>query len=69
MEVRKQALQADLARAQELYLAGDIVADPLTLLREINTRIYDAFEYVPESTRVDSPIDHALERRQLSGKS
>jgi transglutaminase-like putative cysteine protease len=38
--------------------------DPLSLLREINTRIYDAFEYVPESTRVDSPIDHALENRQ-----
>jgi hypothetical protein len=27
MEVRKQALQADLARAQELYLAGDIGRD------------------------------------------
>jgi transglutaminase-like putative cysteine protease len=35
-------------------------ADPLTLLREINTRIYTSFEYVQEATRVDSPIDHAL---------
>ena len=35
-------------------------ADPLTLLREINTRIYTSFEYVQEATRVDSTIDHAL---------
>lgn len=38
--------------------------DPLTLLRELNGRIYDWFAYVPESTKVDSPIDHALEARQ-----
>ena len=35
-------------------------ADPLTLLREINTRIYTSFEYVQEATRVESTIDHAL---------
>jgi len=38
--------------------------DPLQLVREINDRIYAAFDYVPESTRVDSPIDQALELRQ-----
>jgi transglutaminase-like putative cysteine protease len=38
--------------------------DPLTLLRELNTRLHDAVDYVPKSTRVDSPIDEALERRE-----
>lgn len=37
--------------------------DPLSLLRELNTRIYEKFEYVPHSTRVDSPIDEALSQR------
>lgn len=38
--------------------------NPLTLLREINARLHDALAYVPRSTRVDSPIDEALERRE-----
>lgn len=38
--------------------------DPLTLLRRLNTKIHDAFAYVPQSTRVDSPIDDALKTRQ-----
>lgn len=38
--------------------------DPLTLLRELNSRLHDAMAYVPRSTRVDSPIDEALERRE-----
>lgn len=38
-------------------------ADPLTLLREINTGIFDAFTYKPQSTDVDSPIDEALVAR------
>src|SRR5215213_5869055 len=33
--------------------------DPLTVLRELNTAIYNAFDYVPQSTTVDSPIDEA----------
>ncbi|MCA9327966.1 transglutaminase family protein [Candidatus Saccharibacteria bacterium] len=37
--------------------------DPLTLLRELNQRIYEAFDYVPDSTHVHSPIDHALSTR------
>lgn len=37
--------------------------DPLTLLRELNTAIYDAFEYGQEVTKVDSPIDDALRAR------
>lgn len=38
--------------------------DPLTLLREINARLHDIIAYVPSSTRVDSPIDEAIERRE-----
>ena len=38
--------------------------DPLSFLRELTVRIYDAFAYVPESTKVDSPIDDALKARQ-----
>jgi transglutaminase-like putative cysteine protease len=38
--------------------------DPLTLLRELNGRLHDAIAYVPRSTRVDSPIDEAIERRE-----
>jgi transglutaminase-like putative cysteine protease len=37
--------------------------DPLGLLRELNQRLYDWFEYVPRSTKVDSPIDEALRNR------
>jgi transglutaminase-like putative cysteine protease len=38
--------------------------DPLMLVRELNQRLFDYFEYVPRSTRVDSPIDEAI----VSGK-
>jgi transglutaminase-like putative cysteine protease len=38
--------------------------DPLTVLRYLNTAIFNAFEYVPQSTTVDSPIDDALGTRQ-----
>jgi transglutaminase-like putative cysteine protease len=38
--------------------------DPLSLLRELTRAMYDTFAYVPESTRVDSPIDDALTDRK-----
>lgn len=38
--------------------------DPLMLVQELNQRLYDYFEYVPRSTRVDSPVDDAI----LNGK-
>jgi transglutaminase-like putative cysteine protease len=38
--------------------------DPLSFVRELNAAIYDWFEYVPKATRVDSPIDHAIEVRK-----
>jgi transglutaminase-like putative cysteine protease len=34
--------------------------DPLTVLHQINEQMYNHFEYVPKSTKVDSPIDLAL---------
>jgi transglutaminase-like putative cysteine protease len=37
---------------------------PLELLMELNRAIYDAFDYAPNTTKVDSPIDHALESRK-----
>jgi len=39
-------------------------ADPLSLLRVLNARIFEAIEYVPKSTNVDSPIDTALGSRK-----
>jgi transglutaminase-like putative cysteine protease len=38
--------------------------DPLSLVREMNRQIHDAFDYVPRSTEVDSPIDDALRARK-----
>ena len=39
-------------------------ADPLTMVRLIKDRMFNWFEYVPKATRVDSPIDHAIEARK-----
>jgi transglutaminase-like putative cysteine protease len=61
---------SDFARPTNLLqsLAGELGikrrADPLSLLRELNSSIHEAFEYVPQSTRVDSPIDEALAARK-----
>ena len=38
--------------------------EPLGLLKELNTRMYQAFAYAPNTTQVDSPIDDALRTRQ-----
>jgi transglutaminase-like putative cysteine protease len=38
--------------------------DPLMLVQELNQRLFEYFEYVPQHTRVDSPIDEAI----ISGK-
>lgn len=37
--------------------------DPLTILREINSFFKTNFEYAPEATEVDSPIDVAIKQR------
>lgn len=34
--------------------------DPLMVLQQINEQLYNHFEYVPKSTKADSPIDLAL---------
>lgn len=38
--------------------------NPLALLTELNEAIYNLFNYVPNSTKVDSPIEDALRSRQ-----
>lgn len=38
--------------------------DPLGTLRQLSRDVYASFEYSPKSTRVDSPIDEALETRR-----
>jgi transglutaminase-like putative cysteine protease len=48
--------------AEELGLARN--DDPLTTLRRLNTALYSCMTYSPNSTRVDSPIDDALESRR-----
>jgi transglutaminase-like putative cysteine protease len=61
---------SDFARPTELLqeLARELDIrrrdDPLTVLRELNTAIYNVFDYEPQSTSVDSPIDDALAERK-----
>ncbi len=57
---RPSSLLLELERELDLQRRDD----PLTLLCEINARIYQTFAYAPQTTRVDSPIDHALEDRR-----
>lgn len=38
--------------------------DPLSLVKELNSAIYNAFEYNQDATQVDSPIDEALSVRR-----
>jgi transglutaminase-like putative cysteine protease len=54
------------AALRELAAEWKIVRrdDPLSLLHEISRNVYTSFEYLPRSTRVDSPIDVALETRR-----
>ena len=54
------ALLEELARELEVGRH----ADPLTVLRELNNAIYRTFDYTPQTTRVDSPIDEALRLRK-----
>jgi transglutaminase-like putative cysteine protease len=48
--------------AQELDLRRR--GNPLALLRELNSRLYEKFDYAPNTTEVDSPIDDALQSRR-----
>ncbi len=50
----------------ELALELDVQrrADPLTVLRDLNSAIHQSFDYSLKTTRVDSPIDEALRLRK-----
>jgi transglutaminase-like putative cysteine protease len=54
------ALLAELSRELRIERRGD----PLSLLKELNTAIFEKFDYAPQSTSVDSPIDDALRARK-----
>ena len=51
----------DRLAAEIALTRGD---DPLGTLRRLMTDVYNRFEYSPQATRVDSPIDVALEARR-----
>ncbi len=63
-------LPSDFARPTPLLgdLAKEMVlgrkSTPYDTLLEISQGIHAAFSYVPKSTNVDSPIDHALSARK-----
>ena len=38
--------------------------DPLMVLHQLNQQMYEYFDYEPKSTKVDSPIDLALEQQE-----
>ena len=58
------ALPTDALLGLARDLAIERRADPLSLLRELNSAMHDWFDYVPKATHVDSPIDQAIENRQ-----
>ncbi|HKX29517.1 MAG TPA: transglutaminase family protein [Blastocatellia bacterium] len=39
------------------------LGDPLSTMRRLNSTIYESFDYAPQTTSVDSPIDDALRAR------
>jgi transglutaminase-like putative cysteine protease len=57
---RPTSLVRELAAELRIERRGD----PLALLREITRGVHEAFEYAPESTSADSPVDHALRMRR-----
>jgi transglutaminase-like putative cysteine protease len=52
------------ALARELHVDQPDGRDPMTLLRDLNTRIHEAFAYVRKSTGVNSPIEASLGSRK-----
>jgi len=50
------------ALAEELHVTR--WGNPLTVLRMLNRDINRTFAYVPEATKVDSPIDEAIQQRR-----
>ena len=60
----KFALETEKLAELRQDIGLDRSKDPLTTLRELNTRLYEEFAYIPKATKVDSPIDLALENRK-----
>lgn len=58
------ACSTPLLKQMALELGIERKATPIETLLEINHAIHDAFAYVPQSTRVDSPIDDAISARK-----
>lgn len=56
--------ETDLLKQFAQEIGWKRAGDPLTLLHNLNTTIYNSFEYRQHVTRVDSPIDIALEARR-----
>jgi transglutaminase-like putative cysteine protease len=56
------AFAAETPALVELAAKLDVTRrdDPLMVVQELNQRLFEYFEYVPRSTRVDSPIDEAI---------
>jgi transglutaminase-like putative cysteine protease len=55
------------ARLQEFIRSLDIDSrsrDPLSMVRHVMSAIVEQFEYAPQSTGVDTPVDHVIEIRR-----
>ncbi len=52
------------ALAREFGVLDRNGRDPLQVLQELNSDLYESFNYVKASTKVDSPIEEALRSRQ-----
>jgi transglutaminase-like putative cysteine protease len=53
-ELRKFAKELGLERKD----------DPLSVLLDLNNKLFDAFDYAPKTTRVDTPLDEVLRTRK-----
>ena len=58
--IQESAMMDALAAELDVAQRRD---DPLSLLREISSRLYGSFDYEPSTTTVDLPTDHALSSR------
>jgi len=64
LQPSQYALPTSLLEELASELHAERRRNPLELLLELNEALYRTFAYVPNSTKVDSPIDDALRARQ-----
>lgn len=57
-------VDSPLVSALATELAVNRNTDPLTALHQLNAAMYAAFDYAPQTTQADSPIDEALASRR-----